>query len=145
MLGSESTIVRNQTPEYKLSSSPHVQDMIAQSEANNLVAKSVFRYDFGTSQVLKLTHYPDGVSFDYYHYSEDDPSLYSIVVSVYRESHADNSPDDGFDLLDIGNGEEENSIDNAHALIYNSELHSFDISPDGKKILFQKTIESDYG
>lgn len=106
---------------------------------------NLFQYDLGTSNVLKLTHYPDGVSFDYYHYSEEDPSLYSIVVSVYRESYADNSPDGGFDLLDIGNGEDKNSIDNAHALIYNSELHSFDISPDGKKILFQKTIESDYG
>ena len=106
---------------------------------------NLFRYEFGTSQVLKLTHFTDLAYFDYYHYSEDDPDLYSIVVSVYDETNSKYSPDGGFDLLDIGNGEDQNSVENAHALIYNSELHSFDISPDGKKILFQKTIESDYG
>jgi WD40 repeat protein len=106
---------------------------------------NLFRYDIGTSHVLKLTHHSEEVNFDYYHYSEDDPNKYSIIVSVDKKSHLEDYSENGYILFDIGNGEGQNSILDAHALVFNFESLDFDISPDGKKILFQKTIESDYG
>jgi len=109
----------------------------------NAYDENLYRYDLATSQVLQLTHQEKGIiHFDYYHYSEDDPNKYSIIVSV--ENDIDNSGD-SFVLLDIGTGENQDSIKNSHALIYSVEGPTFDISPNGKKILFQKTIESSYG
>ncbi|ABX13332.1 PEFG-CTERM sorting domain-containing protein [Nitrosopumilus maritimus] len=105
---------------------------------------NLFQYDIETSHVLKLTNFSEWVNFDYYHYYEEDPEKYSIVISLDRESYYDDPSEQGSILLDIGNGEE-NSVDNAHELISGDELHHFDISPDGKKILFHKTIESSYG
>ncbi|WP_420545811.1 hypothetical protein [Nitrosopumilus sp.] len=105
---------------------------------------NLFRYDLGTSETLKLTHFSEWIHFDYYHYYEKEPEMYSIVISLDRESYYDDPSEQGFILLDIGNGEE-NSVENTHELISGDELHRFDISPDGKKILFHKTIESSYG
>ena len=106
----------------------------------------LFRYDLQTSETLQLTHQDNGIIyFDYYHYLEDDPDKYSIVVSVDRKSYSGDSSKNDFVLLDIGTGDNQNSIDNAHALVNSLEASDFDISPDGKRILFQKTIDSDYG
>ena len=61
---------------------------------------NLFRYDLKTSQVLQQTHYKSGVSyFDYYHYYEDNPETYSIVILVENEKTSVNSED--FMLLDI--------------------------------------------
>lgn len=107
---------------------------------------NLFRYDLQTSETLQLTHQDNGIIyFDYYHYLEDDPDKYSIVVSVDSESYSGDSSKNDFVLLDIGTGDNQNSIDNAHALVNSLEASDFDISPDGKMILFQKTIDSDYG
>ena len=106
---------------------------------------NLFRYEFGTSHTLKLTHHSEWINFDYYSYSQEDPTKYSIIVSVDKRSYLEDSSENGYILFDIGNGEGQDSILDAHALVFNFESLDFDISPDGKKILFQKTIESDYG
>lgn len=107
---------------------------------------NLFRYDVYTSETLQLTHQDDGILyFDYYHYLEEDPEKYSIVISVNNESYFGDSSKTDFVLLDIGTGDEQNKTDNIHALVNSLEASDFDISPDGKRILFQKTIDSDYG
>ena len=104
----------------------------------------LFQYHIETSNAVKLTNFSEWIHFDYYHYHDEDPSKYSIAVSIDRETYYDDPSEEGNILLDIGNGDQ-SSVDNAHALIHNFEGQHFDISPDGKKILFHKTIESDYG
>lgn len=104
----------------------------------------LFQYDVETFVVVKLTNLSDWTIFDHYNYHDEDPSEYSIVVSIDRETYYDNPFDDGTILLDIGNVDQI-SLDNAHVLIHNFEGHHFDIGPDGKKTLFHKTIDSDYG
>ena len=104
----------------------------------------LFQYEIETSDYVKLTNFLEWIDFDYYHYQDDDPTEYSIVISIDRETYFDDPSEEGNILLDIENGGQ-GSVDNAHALIHNFEGQHFDISPDGKKILFHKTIESDYG
>ena len=106
--------------------------------------KGLFQYNAETSAAVKLTNLSDWVLFDHYRYHDEDPSKYSIAVSIDRETYYDSPFEEGTVLLDIGNGNQ-SSLDNAHALIPNFEGRHFDISPDGKKILFHKTIDSGYG
>ena len=107
---------------------------------------NLFRYDLKTSETLQLIHQENGIIyFDYYNYFEEEPDKYSIVVSVNGESYFDDSSKNDFVLLDIGTGEDQKDVDNAHILVNSLETADFDISPDGKKILFKKTIDSDYG
>ena len=102
--------------------------------------RNLYRFDLKTEETTQLTHQEEIYDFDYYHYSEDNPELYSIVVSVENKE----TDYEDFILLDIGNGEKENSILDAHVLVFDFESHSFDISPDGKKILFKRTLDSQY-
>ena len=104
----------------------------------------LFQYNIQTSDVVKLTNFSEWINFDYYHYHDDDPSKYSIVISLDRDTYYDNPLEEGNILLDIGSGDQ-SSVDNAHPLIHNFEGSHFDISPNGKKILFHKTIDAGYG
>lgn len=102
--------------------------------------KNIYRFDLDTKEIMQLTHQGGILGFDYYHYDEDKPENYSIIVSVKNEEIPGN-----FTLFDIGNGEQENSILNAHATVFDFSSSKFDISPDGKKILFKKTNDAGYG
>jgi predicted secreted protein with PEFG-CTERM motif len=99
---------------------------------------NLYRFDLGQMQITQLTSAEEVYDFDYYHYREDDPTMYSIIVSV------DNKNSENFTLLDIGTGEEKNSILNAHALVIDFESSRFEVSPDGKKILFKRTLGSSF-
>ena len=102
--------------------------------------KNIYRFDLDTKEIMQLTHQGGIFGFDYYHYDENKPENYSIIISVKNEETLGN-----FTLLDIGNGEQENSILNAHAMVFGFSSSKFDISPDGKKILFKKTNDAGYG
>jgi hypothetical protein len=104
--------------------------------------QNLYRFDLTTTELMQLTHQGEIYDFDYYHYNEDEFGNYSIIVSVENED-AENS--DSITLLDIGKGEQENNIPNAHALVFDFPSSTFDISPDGKKILFKKTNDAGYG
>jgi len=104
--------------------------------------RNLYRFDLNTEEITQLTHQGGIYDFDYYHYNEDEPGNYSITVSVENEDTSENSEDSI--LLDIGNGEQEDSLLDAHALIYDFESFAFDISPDGKKILFKRTLNSSF-
>jgi predicted secreted protein with PEFG-CTERM motif len=103
--------------------------------------QNLYRLDLQTQEFTQLTFAEKVEDFDYYHYHEDKPEIYSIIVSVQNKESPD--PKD-FMLLDIGLGEGQNSIHDAHALDFNFESSSFDISPDGKKILFKRTLNSSF-
>ncbi len=105
--------------------------------------RNIYRFDPNIDEIIQLTYQGGIYDFDYYHYHEDKPENYSIIVSVENEDTVENRED--FTLLDIGSGEQENSILNAHALVFDFPSHQFDISPDGKKILFKKTNDAGYG
>jgi predicted secreted protein with PEFG-CTERM motif len=99
----------------------------------------LYQFDLESEQVTQLT-FSEVYDFDYYHYSEANPENYSIIVSA--NTNLDNPHQ--IRLLDIGDGKDENSILNSHALVYDFESSQFDISPDGKKILFKKTLNSSF-
>ena len=105
--------------------------------------RNLYRFDINTEEIIQLTNYGKVYDFDYYQYDEGQPENYSIIVSVENDDTPENSED--AILLDIGNGEQEDSLLNAHALVYNFESFTFDISSDGKKILFKRTNDVGYG
>ena len=105
--------------------------------------RNLYQFERDTKKTSQLTHQKEIHGFDYYHYDEDRPENYSIIVIVENEDTLENRED--YMLLDIGNGKQENSILDAHALVFDFPSHQFDISPDGKKILFKKTIDAGYG
>ena len=101
---------------------------------------NLFRFNLNTEETISLTSIGGINYFDYYHFMDEDPDRYSIVVSVENEKNPLDSYVD-YRLLDIGSGEQENSLKNAEFLIPNFDWITFDISPDGKKILYKKTIQ----
>lgn len=103
--------------------------------------RNLYEFDLDSGEVTQLTSAEEVYDFDYYHYNEDNPERYSIIVSV--ENKETESTEDST-LLDIGDGHGQNSILDAHALVFNFESYKFDISPDGKKILFKRTLDSDF-
>lgn len=103
--------------------------------------QSLYQLDLQTLEFTQLTSAEKVEDFDYYHYHEDNSETYSIIVSVLNKESKDTGD---FMLLDIGLGEGQNSIPDAHALDFNFESGSFDFSPDGKKILFKRTLDSSF-
>ncbi|MGD8707151.1 MAG: PEFG-CTERM sorting domain-containing protein [Nitrosopumilaceae archaeon] len=103
--------------------------------------RNLYEFDLESGEIIQLTSAEEVYDFDYYHYREDDPEKYSIIVSVENQDLEDS---DLYALLDIGDGLGQNSILDAHALVFNFESSQFDISPDGKKILFKRTLDSSF-
>ena len=103
--------------------------------------RNLYEFDLKSGEITQLTSAEEVYDFDYYHYSEDNPEKYSIIVSVENQ-HPKHS--DSYTLLDIEDGLSQNSILDAHALVFNFESSQFDFSPDGKKILFKRTLDSSF-
>lgn len=116
--------------------SPNGKSIYMIMDDNNL-----YQFDLESGNVTQLTSAKEVYDFDYYHYSEDHPEKYSIIVSVENQDSKDS---DSYTLLDIGDGLGQNSIHDAHALVFNFESSQFDFSPDGKKILFKRTLDSSF-
>ena len=103
----------------------------------------LYRYDLQTSETLQLIS--GQISYFDYHPYDFDPMQYSIIVSVDKELYSGEDGNGNFVLVDIGSGDNFVDLKNGEPLIYDFNGNGFEFSPDGKKILYLKTLEASYG
>ena len=106
----------------------------------------MYRYVLATDEIIALNTEGGHVHFfDYYLYPEDEFDNYSIVYSVENQDSYPDDPDSKYSLL-IMDELIEHDTDSTHSEFFsNIENPNFHFSPDGKKILFIKTIDAGYG
>lgn len=104
----------------------------------------IYRYVLETDEIVQLDTEDNNVQFfDYYHYGEDEYSNYSIVYSVENTEFYADDPSSQYSLLIMGDVEQ--GIGTPNEFFSKIEHPIFHFSPDGKKILFMKTIDAGYG
>jgi len=106
----------------------------------------IYRYVLETDEIVLLnTEGNNARFFDYYRYSEDDPLLYNIVYSVENLEPDSDDPNSQYDLLAMHEEFGRDSSTAPSELLSSLETPNFQFSPDGKKILFAKTLEVEEG
>ncbi|BDQ30517.1 hypothetical protein [Nitrosopumilus zosterae] len=101
----------------------------------------LYRYLLDKDNITELNTDENKVEFfDYYTYSEDNPSKHMIAYSVKDI----NNPKQ-LQLFSMHDSHDEESKPMVSELMSNLESDEFQLSPDGTKILFQKTLDASYG
>ncbi len=100
--------------------------------------KGFFRHDLQTSENMPLDD-RQIFDFDYYVYGESDKTKYFVVTSA--DSSIFDTPSKKNYILADNDLETETILENAKTLIQNIGTDYFDLSSDGKKILYKKLID----
>jgi len=103
----------------------------------------MYRYILATDEIVQLnTENYNVLFFDYYVYSEDEFGNYSIVYSVENRDFYPEDLTTKFSLLIMSEVVGLDTKSTPSEFFSNIENHKFQFSPDGKKILFMKTINT---
>jgi predicted secreted protein with PEFG-CTERM motif len=106
----------------------------------------MYRYVLATDKIIPLNTEGNHVEFfDYYVYSEDEDDNYSIVYSVENQGFYADDLTSKYSLLVMNEQIDLNPLSVPSEFFGNIENPNFHFSPDGKKILFLKTIDAGYG
>jgi len=102
----------------------------------------IYRYVLATDEIVLLnTEGNNARYFDYYLYSEENPLLYDIVYSIENVESDSDDPNSQYILLAMPEEFGRDSSTAPSERLSSLETPSFQFSPDGKKILFAKTLE----
>ena len=107
-----------------------------------IIKDNLYRYVIDTNELIKLnTEENQVLFFDYYHYHKEEPELYMIAYSTKRIENDDSIQ---FELFVINEDIEIETKQTISERLGSIEESTFQFSPDGKKILFKKTLSTNY-